>query len=189
MRRRLVPCLIVAGLALVTPVAVLAGPQNPIIPPPAILSSFPVTAQTGDNSDPIDPNDYLDLGTDAAGLSNHKCVAGSASGKSAYVEYDDATGQPTFRFTVSVAWSWDCKKVTKFTRTITPTIYQPQYSYVGLLKDTTGPLGHSALTSDAQGRFGICETVAGATQCFLERDPDITWTVYANGKAKSTETP
>jgi hypothetical protein len=65
---------------------------------------------------------------------------------------------------------------------------QPPYSFQGYLVNSKSPTGQRKATATAQGRFGICEDVAGEV-CLFERDPSIVWNVDAGGKANAKSTP
>lgn len=149
-----------------------------------------------DDGDDESAQGLVDLGINLSGAGDagqsigaKKCVPRTSPiTKHARIEYTDAAGLPTFTFFHDVTFTWNCKTVNLRGRSVRYTIYQPQYTFAGYVQNSTTPSGRAVVSSAAQGRFGICEQVAG-TVCALERQPSITWKIDATGRATVKQTP
>jgi hypothetical protein len=144
------------------------------------------TYDDGDTNDVGGALETLTAEADVALLAP-TCKPGTET-RHAGITYSDAAGLSTFGLTHEVTWSWNCKIVTAISHHSEPIIYQPEYSFDGYVHNSTSPTGHPTATATVQGRFGICERLAGDV-CLLERDPSIVWRVDAQGHAKVTITP
>src|SRR4051812_47253212 len=185
MRRVLLAGVSAVAMTLATPALAFA---DDAIPP--VAADAPLVASMSDTGDPaadlvLDPPISGDM---PGGLSH--CGGGSRSGRTASITYSDLSGQPVFKLAVTISYSWDCKVVLNVSHTPAPYVYAPEYSFAGYLKNTETPENKAVVTVDVQGRFGICTGLIGSTErCLNERDPDITWTITAAGKATPKMTP
>lgn len=129
------------------------------------------------------------LEDDTGLMGTRRCAASTRPlTKHASITYSDAAGLPTYAFFHDVTFEWNCKVVTRVSRSVRYEIYQPQYSFAGYVQNSVTPSNRAAVTSSAQGRFGLCQSAVGST-CLLERQPSITWRIEATGRATVKTTP
>jgi hypothetical protein len=137
-----------------------------------------------DNADPATDLVFVGEPEVDALLLAPRCVSGRSHPYSATRTADDATGQEAFSLTVSVTFSYDCKKV----YSISPSASHSEsayYTFIGYDDNAVRGSGSSKATYTVIGRWGIC--VVTTANCAVEKTLGFSWTMSSNGKASGTK--